>query len=361
MTEIPNTRIIHPEFHLNGFPHTRDTLMDAAYSLIKEGEPYELSIGDFLMDWLVDESTVTLKTSGTTGAPKRLEVPKEKLIVSAERTGAYFDLNPGNSCLLCLPADYIAGKMMLVRALVLGLHLHFVEPSASPIPLNLRFDFTAMVPMQLRGSLKRLDQVKKILVGGAPVPADLYEPIHKSLADIYETYGMTETLTHVAVRRLNHTMSGGSEHVFSALPGVQFGIDERGCLIIDDAHLEISGRITNDMVDLISPTEFIWKGRYDNVINTGGVKVSPETLEQLFSAQLGIDVLVSSVPDEKLGEMVIAIAEGEMKIQDIEIQIDKIDNLNSYEKPKQWYSLERFERNESGKLDRSKTLKKLEL
>lgn len=358
---MPTSRILHPDFHLNGFPHTQDTLMDAAYSLIKEGEPYELSIGDFLMDWLTAEHTIQIRTSGTTGTPKTLEVPKEKMIASAERTGAYFDLYPGNSCLLGLSADYIAGKMMLVRAMVLGLHLHYVEPSSAPVPRDMNFDFTAMVPMQLRESLKQLDQFEKILVGGAPVPIDVYESVYESQADIYETYGMTETLTHIAVRRLNHTMSGEAEHVFTALPGVQFSLDDRGCLIVDDAQLDIQGMVTHDVVDLRSPTEFIWKGRFDHVINTGAVKVHPESLEDIFRTELGVEVMVAGVPDTKLGEKLIAIAEGNIKTQDIEKQIDRIRDLHPYEKPKKWFVLGRFERNQAGKLDRSKTFKKLEL
>ena len=156
-------------------------------------------------------------------------------------------------------------------------------------------------------------------------------------------------------------MSGEAELGFTALPGVEFKRDDRGCLIVDDTHLDISGRVTNDVVDLRSPLEFIWKGRYDNVINTGGVKVHPESLEEVLSSQLGVEVMVAAVPDTQLGEKIIAIAEDDIEIQDIEKQIDRIYDLHAYEKPRNWFTLERFERNEAGKLDRLATLKKLEL
>ena len=359
MIEIPQK--LHPEFRLNGFTHTESTLMDAAYSLIKEGEPFEMEIGDFLMDWLSQEDTLMVTTSGTTSVPKRMFIPRDKMIASARLTGEYFDLSPGNSCLLALPARYIAGKMMLVRAMVLGLHLTYVEPAASAIPYDSEFDFTALVPMQVKGSLRQINQLGTLLIGGAPIPHDLYTSLEQSKADIFETYGMTETLTHVAVRRLNHTMSGQAEHVFSALPGVTFAQDDRECLVLSAKHLELEGWVTNDVVQLISETEMVWKGRYDDVINTGGVKVHPAYLENRFSAILGAEVLVSGIADERLGEQLIAIVEGDVDLQLIDIQIDEIDDLHSYEKPKQWFILPEFVRNEAGKLDRKATLKKLEL
>lgn len=359
MIQLPQK--IHPEFRLNGFSHTESTLMDAAYSLIKEGEPFEMEIGDFLMDWLSQEDTLMVTTSGTTGVPKRMFVARDKMIASARLTGEYFDLMPGNSCLLALPARFIAGKMMLVRALVLGLQLTYVEPAASAIPYDTEFDFAALVPLQVKGSLRQINQLGTLLIGGAPIPHDLYEPLALSRADIFETYGMTETLTHVAVRRLNHTMSGEAELVFSALPGVTFMLDDRECLVLNAKHLDLEGWVTHDVVKLVSETQMIWLGRYDDVINTGGVKVHPEHLQQRFSAALGADVLVSGIPDERLGEQLIGVIEGNVDLQLIDKQIDELGDLHPYEKPKQWFSLPEFIRNAAGKLDRKATLKTLEL
>lgn len=334
--------------------------MDAAYSLIKEGEPFEREIGDFLMDWLSEEDSLMVTTSGTTGIPKRLFVDRQKMIASAQLTGEFFELAHGKSGLLALPARYIAGKMMLVRALVLGLELTYVEPAASPVPYEGFFDFAALVPMQLQGSLKQLDRIGTILVGGAPLPPDLHEALAKCKARIYETYGMTETLTHVAVRRLNHVPDGRAEEVFTALPGVSFEQDDRECLVIHASHLNLKGLVTNDVVELVSETQMIWKGRYDNVINTGGVKVHPELLQNELQKALGTEVLVAGLPDEHLGTRLIAIVEGVLDSQNIEREINNIKDLNSYEKPKQWFSLPRFIRNEAGKIDRSASLKLLE-
>ena len=359
MIQIPQK--IHPEFRLNGFSHTESTLMDSAYSLIKEGEPYELEIGDFLMDWLSQGDTLTVSTSGTTGAPKKMQIARSKMIASARLTGTFFDLSPGNSCLLALPARYIAGKMMLVRALVLGLHLTYVEPAASAIPYNEEYDFTALVPMQVKGSLKQIDQIGTLLIGGAPIPLDLYASLEKSKADIYETFGMTETLTHVAARRLNHTLSGKAEHVFTALPGVRFSQDERECLVLDAKHLDLEGWATHDVIELISDTEMVWKGRFDHVINSGGVKIHPEYLQNQLGAALNRAVLIGSVPDEELGEKLIGVVEGDIDLQQLDKQIDAIDDLNPYEKPKIWFNLPAFVRNDAGKLDREANLKKLEL
>jgi len=359
MIQIPQK--LHPEFRLNGFGHTESTLMDAAYSLIKEGEPFEQEIGDFLMDWLSKGDTLMVTTSGTTAIPKRLFVERQKMIASARLTGEFFDLTPGKSCLLALPARYIAGKMMLVRAMVLGLHLTYVEPAASAIPFETDFDFTALVPLQVKGSIRQVDRIGILLVGGGPLPLDLYAALETSKADVYETYGMTETLTHVAVRRLNHTLSGQAEHVFTALPGVTFAQDERECLLINAQHLELEEFVTNDVVELVSETEMIWKGRYDHVINTGGVKIHPEYLQNRFRLALSKEVMVAAIADKKLGEKLIGIVEGEMDLQLIDKQIDEMKDLNPYEKPKQWYSLPELVRNAAGKLDRDANLKKLKL
>lgn len=359
MIQIPQK--VHPDFRLNGFSHTESTLMDAAYSLIKEGEPYEMEIGDFLMDWLSQGDVLMVTTSGTTGIPKRLFIEREKMIASARLTGDYFDLIPGNSCLLALPARYIAGKMMLVRALVLGLHLTYVEPAASAIPFNTDFDFTALVPMQVKGSIRQIENIGTLLVGGAPLPLDLYKPLEESKADIFETYGMTETLTHIAVRKLNHTLSGRAEHVFTALPGVTFAQDERECLVLNATHLSLKEHVTNDVIELVSETEMIWKGRHDHVINTGGVKVHPEYLQNRFQDALERDVLISSVPDDQLGEKLIGVLEGDFDPQQIDKQLDELDDIHPYEKPKQWYSIAKFERNPAGKLNRNAILKNLKL
>ena len=196
---------------------------------------------------------------------------------SAQLTGKTFELKEGDSTLLCMPMKYVAGKMMVVRALALGLDLKVVEPSSSPLKgLNKPIDFAAMVPLQLEKSLNQLDKVKTLIVGGGQVNPALVDKLRDISTQVYETYSMTETLTHVAIKPLN---GPNKQDVFQALDGVQFEIDERDCLVIHAPMLNPNPVLTNDLVALIDETSFHWLGRYDNVINSGGIKIIPEKVE----------------------------------------------------------------------------------
>ncbi|MDX1314562.1 MAG: O-succinylbenzoic acid--CoA ligase, partial [Eudoraea sp.] len=164
------TPLLHPAFRLNGIQYSHEALKDVAYSLIKEGEPFEQQIGDFILDWILDTDTILVTTSGATGIPKRIFLKKEHMANSARATGEFLNLKEGDSALLCLPAEYIAGKMMLVRAMVLGLEIDFEEPTSDPLWKSLKsYDLVAMVPMQVQNVLSRLDRVGTLLIGGAPV------------------------------------------------------------------------------------------------------------------------------------------------------------------------------------------------
>ncbi len=352
---------LHREFTLNGFAHTPSTLMDAAYSLIKEGDPFELVIGDFLMDWLSDSDTIMVKTSGTTGSPKMQTFTRHQLLASAKLTGDYFELSPGQSVLMCLPGGYIAGKMMLVRAMALGLDLHFVEPTSSPIPYERHFDFAAMVPIQLQASIKQLDQIDQLIVGGAPVSQELIRDIANVPASIYETYGMTETLTHVAVKKLNHTLSGLPEETFKALPGIEFETDARSCLVVTAAHLDLHKWVTNDVVTLLNNKEFSWRGRFDHVINSGAVKVHPEHVESILKDAFKCEVIVTGIPDAQLGERVLGIVETKGGLDKFTEILESIEDLDEFEKPRELMAISEFTRNDSGKIDRNTTFEHLKL
>ncbi|NND15672.1 MAG: AMP-binding protein [Eudoraea sp.] len=358
---IQQIPLVHRDFKLNGFSHNESTLMDAAYSLIKEGEPYEQVIGDFLMDWLSESDTIPVKTSGTTGSPKLATFTRHQMFASAKLTGDYFELSPGQSILMCLPANYVAGKMMLVRAMVLGLELRFVEPTTNPIPFEKMFDFTAMVPMQLHASVKQLDQIDQLIVGGAPVSQELKLEISDAPTTIYETYGMTETLTHVAVKKLNHTLSELAEDTFKALPGIEFETDARSCLVITAPHLDLHKWSTNDVVTLLSPNEFTWHGRFDHVINTGAVKVHPEHVESILREAFKCEVVVSGVPDPQLGERVVGIIETNESPEKYMEILASLAELDGFEKPRELMTISEFPRNDSGKIDRINTLEHLNL
>lgn len=354
MTPIGGT--IHPEFHLLGVPFSRDAVIDAAYSMIKEGEFHEREIGDFIMDWLSDMPDITVQTSGTSGVPNPIRVDKSALVNSALATGEYFNLKPGDKCLLCLPATYIAGKMMIVRALVLGLDLYIEPPTSKPLARSTRdFDFCAMVPLQVLESLEHLHRIDKLIVGGAPLPDATQKKLVSLPTSVYETFGMTETLSHIAVRPV-HIPGEVSQEYFKALPGIDFALDERGCLVIHAPHLGNKAVITNDMVELKDNTTFNWLGRIDNVVNTGGIKVFPEHVEKKLEGLVSNRFFLAGEPDKKLGERLVLFIEGDVNLAQLENSIKSHKLLKPFEIPKAIKKIKAFKETKSGKIHRKKTL-----
>lgn len=252
---------IHPAFRLNGIPYNAEELKEVAYSLIKEGLKHEIEIGDFLLDWLAHSETLAVRTSGSTGYPKTIKLWKIHMKNSAKATGDFLELLPDNTALLCLPIAYIAGKMMMVRALVLGLNLYYIDPSSHPLKNTPKeFDFCAMVPLQLQNSLGEIERVQKVIVGGAPVPEALKTAVRNKNNLIYETFGMTETISHIAMRKLS---GGVSTKHFKTLNNIDIATDHRNCLLVKAPGLGAKEVITNDRVVLESATEFRWLGRID--------------------------------------------------------------------------------------------------
>ena len=350
---------VHPKFKLNGFSYSNSELKEIGYDLIKEGSIFEKAVGDFLSDWLDKASLLKVKTSGSTGKPKSILLQKQHMINSARATGEYFDLKAEDSALLCLSADYIAGKMMLVRAMVLGLELDFVDTSSSPLTgVYKTYDFAAMVPMQLQNSVKEIDQIKTLIVGGAAMSSSLKQQVQNKKTAVFETYGMTETITHVAVKRTNPPLET-SRSQFQALPNVFFQADDRDCLIIDALSVSNETIITNDIVNLISDSEFEWLGRYDNVINSGGVKLYPEKIEAKLEKYVLSRFFVAGFPDEKLGKKLVLVVEGEIDSNELHDKIKKSTDLERFEIPKNIYSLYKFLETDTGKIQRSETMKLL--
>lgn len=354
---IPTYNKVHNRFKLNGIHYSHEDLKEVAYSFIKEGEPFEKTIGDFLTDWLSDSEYIIGRTSGSTGTPKNIKLSKQYMVNSAIATGNFFDLEPGFSALNCLPAYYIAGKMMLVRAIVLGLELDLTEPTSSPIfDYEKPYDFCSMIPLQLSNMVDYIDNIKNIIVGGAYVSNKLKKRIQKCSGNIFETYGMTETITHIAARRINHfersPLPKEQWHCFTALPEVNISQDLRGCLVVDAPYVSDKEIITNDLVKLLSDTTFEWLGRIDNVINSGGIKIFPEALENKLASQIDKRFIIASEPDDVLGHKLILVIEGEKD------SVKKIDfkNLGKYEVPKNIYYLEEFVSTFSGKIQRTETL-----
>ena len=354
----PNYTNVHLKFKLNNLSYTYEDLMEVAYSYVKEGLPYEQELGNFLLDWLDDKDYVIVTTSGSTGKPKKLEIKKEAMVNSAIATGDFFNLKPGDKVLHCLPSNFIAGKMMIVRAIILGLELDMVIPSALPrIDYEKDYDFCAFTPMQLKNFAKYLKSIKTAIVGGGRVSNAIKELIKDKKPHVYETYGMTETVSHIAVKKLNNFSGQEEEHYFKTLPGITLSQDERGCLVIDAPNLSNDKIVTNDIVGLKSDTSFEWLGRYDNVVNSGGIKLFPEQIESKLQDKIVGEFFIASIPDDALGEKLVLVLEGNKNDLDESV----FEGLDKYEKPKEIFTISKFEETTSGKIHRKKTLVALNL
>ncbi len=352
---------LHKSFKLHGIAYTSSKLKDLGYDLVKEGSSFERAMGDFFLNWLDESLTIAVTTSGSTGIPKSILLQKQQMVNSALATGKYFDLKEEDTALLCLPAEYIAGKMMLVRAMVLGLELDYVEPASNPLTaVSKSYDFAAMVPLQVENAVAKIEQIKTLLIGGAAVSIKLKEKLREKRTVVFETYGMTETITHVAARKINPSMllsSQGDTNNFTALPDVLFSTDDRACLVIAAAKVSDHSIVTNDVVHLISKTEFEWLGRYDNVINSGGVKLFPEQIETKLVPILNRRFFIAGVPDEKLGQKVVLVVEGAIDSEKLMQSIGEEECLERFEIPKNVYVIPKFVETETGKIRRTENLR----
>ena len=349
-------KYIHPKFKFNGLPYQSDRLFEIANGLINRGTHFEISIGNFIQEWLDNNDYVVVKTSGSTGVPKNLELSKQKMINSAKATGTFFKLPENTTALLCLPSNYIAGKMMLVRAMILGWNLHIVAPEKDPIShYNADYDFVAMVPYQVHYSLKYLNKIKKLIIGGGAVSKELNDRLQKVNTEVFATYGMTETISHIAVRRINGLAKSND---YKALPRVRFSLDKRNCLIIDAPELSVEKVISNDVVKLISPTSFEYVGRIDHVVNSGGIKLFPEQIEEKLTFYIDRPFIIASEKNETLGEQLIMIIE-DASTQETSDFKEAFLSLSSYERPKKIYTFSKFPFTETGKIKRMELLNSL--
>lgn len=354
----PNYKNVHLKFKLDNLNYKYEDLMEVAYSYVKEGLPYQQELGNFLLDWLDDKDYVIVKTSGSTGKPKKVNIKKQSMVNSAIATGDFFDLKPGDKVLHCLPSNFIAGKMMIVRAIVLGLELDMVQPATLPlIDYEKDYVFSAFTPMQLKNFAKYLKNIKTVIVGGGRVSNTIIDLIKDKKPNIYETYGMTETVSHIAVKKLNNFSGEEAEKYFTTLPEISVSKDERGCLVIDAPKLSDDKIVTNDIVEVKSDSSFEWLGRYDNVVNSGGIKLFPEQIESKLQDKIKGEFFITSKEDDTLGEKLILVIEGNKR--DIDNSI--FDDLDKYEKPKEIHAISKFIETTSGKIHRRKTLEALNL
>ena len=355
----------HIDFKLNG------KSFGSKDELLQFSKTVSSSVFSFLSDWFNRESFITIQTSGSTGTSKQIQLKKKYMTNSALATGIYFNLPEKTTSLVCLSTDYIAGKMMLVRALVMGWHLDVIEPSSHPLNgMEKAYDFCAMVPFQLYNSLDRLDCIKKLIVGGGVVSHNLQQKISNLKTEIFATYGMTETITHIAVKKLNNsnaTTSETKESFYRTLPSIKISRDNRDCLIIDAPNISDTIINTNDLVEIISESEFKWLGSYDSIINSGGVKLIPEQIEEKLSEIINERFFVAGITDDILGEKLILVIENsneEIATIDQSRFHNDVKNLallSKFEIPKEIYYIDKFIETETKKIHRVQTLAKLSL
>ena len=286
-----------------------------------------MTLQDFLSEWHNDNPQLLVHTSGSTGKPKPLWIEKQRMLNSARITCDFLGLKSGDTALLCMPLDYIAGKMVVVRSIERNLRLLSVTPSGHPLSdkslseagiSNEEITFAAMVPLQVYNSLQvpeereRLRQIRHLIIGGGAVDNKLSTALHDFPNAVWSTYGMTETLSHIALRRLN---GPDASEWYKPFDGVKVWLNEEGCLAIDAPTVCTHPLVTNDraeirttdMKEVLNTPCFRILGRKDNVIDSGGIKIQIEEVEHLLKSSLISDFAITSCPDERFGEAVVLL------------------------------------------------------
>lgn len=293
-----------------------------------------MTLEDFLSEWNNDSDRVLVHTSGSTGKPKPMMVEKKRMLNSARITCDFLGLKPGDSALLCMSLDYIAGKMVVVRSIERHLHLISVSPSGHPLKnidlkdvngkdVNGEITFAAMVPMQVYNTLQvpeereRLTHIRHLIIGGGAIDAALEQELRSLPGNIaiWSTYGMTETLSHIALRRIN---GAEASEWYQPFDSVKISQTDEGCLVIDAPLVCAETLLTNDIVEIepyiynkVEKTRFRIKGRKDNVICSGGIKIQIEEVEEFLKPHLEKPFMLAKKKDEKFGEIAVLLTEDE--------------------------------------------------
>jgi o-succinylbenzoate---CoA ligase len=316
------------------------------------------AVHKFVEEWNENKDEMTLFTSGSTGLPKAISHKKTALLASAKATGKYFNFKAGEKLALCLSISTIGGKMQVIRSLLWDMPLIVTDVSRNPLlQLNERIRFCSLTPIQLERiyeeSPEKLKLIDTILLGGASVSTTLIEKIEQLNLNVYEGFGMTETVSHIALRKIQH--SKFKIQNFKCLEGVSIA-EMNGKLIIKAPHLGIEHLETNDEIKLINPKEFRWLGRTDFVINSGGYKFHPEVLEQKLSPFLSLPFFIIGEKDTEFQEIVTFFI-GHIYNKELEANLTALfaTHFSPYEKPKKMYFVGKFELTSSGKIDKKKT------
>lgn len=338
-----------------------------------------MTVNDFLQEWNSPSETLLVHTSGSTGKPKPMWVEKQRMLNSAHITCDFLGLRPGDSALLCMSLDYIAGKMMVVRSIERKLRLFSVKPSGHPLSdesltkmVEMDFDFVAMVPMQVYNTLQvpqereRLSRIKHLIIGGGAIDDALAEELRSLPGAVWSTYGMTETLSHIALRRLNGEEASEWYQPFDSV-GVSLNSD--GCLVIDAPLVCSEPLVTNDIAEIKQQETsshssdassslktscphvlFRIKGRKDNVICSGGIKIQIEEVENLLRQHLDAPFLLAKKKDEKFGEIAVLVTESG-DLEGVEAICRQV--LPKYWVPRQYLHFDQLPMTETGKPKRA--------
>ncbi|MBQ8990354.1 MAG: AMP-binding protein [Prevotella sp.] len=307
-----------------------------------------MSLEEFLGEWNNSSDYVRVQTSGSTGAPKQMLVEKRRMLASARITCDFLGLKEGDTALLCMPLDYIAGKMMVVRSIERGLRLMTVEPSGHPLAVTPCVTFAAMVPMQVYNSLQvpeereRLRAIRHLIIGGGAIDEALAEELKDFPNAVWSTYGMTETLSHIALRRLN---GPEASEWYTPFPSVKVSLSDEGCLIIDAPEVCAEPLVTNDIAELTQRGRFRILGRKDNVICSGGIKIQAEEVERQLKSRLRVPHIITKAPDPKFGERVVILTEGDVE----EVRTVCQEVLPKYQQPRDYIHVDRIPLTETGK------------
>ncbi|AZQ63050.1 acyl-CoA synthetase [Flammeovirga pectinis] len=335
------------------------------------GEEYIDNVLIFCFEWLNGKEEFTMQSSGSTGMPKAILVKRSQMEASAKATAKILAIQENDKALICINTEYIGGRMMLVRALEFKLNTWIIPPTSHPfskVPRDIEFDFIAMVPLQVQSSidneLEQIQKVKKIIIGGAPISNLLSNSIQQNLhhTAIYMTYGMTETVSHIALKKISYTTDG----LYHTLDGVSINVDERNCLNIIAPMSDYKKVQTNDVVKLHSSTSFEWLGRADNIINSGGVKIQAEKVETHILKILSdmgyssVSLFIGGIPHSLLGEQAILFIEGiSLTIDDQKTLLQNLSKkVGKFEVPKQIHSIGSFIKTDTMKVRRKETINK---
>jgi O-succinylbenzoic acid--CoA ligase len=329
--------------------------MNERITFITQSADLKNKVLAFIEEWNSTSDTINVSTSGSTGIPKQTEILKSHMVISAKKTLNYFALKPGDTALLCLSIDTIAGKMMIVRSIIGKLNLIVGDVNSNPInKVEQSIDFIALVPLQVEELLnteaKKLESIPSILIGGGPIHTLLSSKLRERNIQAFHSYGMTETISHVAIRKVGQ----GETDSFEALDGIEFS-QEKGKLCVHYPEIELPTLTTNDLVELIDKQHFKFVGRADFIVNSGGIKLNPETVEELLSSHIQASFFVSGIPDEHLGQRLILLIEGTIAQAPTLFELKAL--LPKFHNPKEIYFLPAFMRTESGKINRLETLK----